>query len=122
MTGESARSCGMTGESARSCGMTRSAVCARPHERVHRGRARALPFVVLEVDVRLAPLLRRDALRPLGQRRLVVVQPVQAEIPPRGRGLHGTLEVVLFGHAERDVAVAQDREDFLVEPALVAEL
>src|SRR5687767_4143310 len=73
--------------------------------------------LVLEEYERVAPGLRAQLLHPRLQLRGGVVGAPQAEVAPVGGRDEGDLEVVLgFGDAQRDVVVAQQAEDLVVEP------
>src|SRR6185503_10568963 len=47
---------------------------------------------------------------------------MQAQIAPRRRRLQRALELLLLGHAERNIVLTKSGEHLLLEPALVAEL
>src|SRR5215510_2497161 len=97
--------------------------CAyRPNEVVDGWRTGANTFVVLEDDVRVRPGFPADTFCPRRQRRLVVVESVEAQIAPRCRAHERRSEVGLIDHAHRDVALTKRVVDLVVEPALVPEL
>src|SRR5450759_2155806 len=92
------------------------------HESRHCRWSGTAAFVVFEENVRFFPRLARHDLRPLDERRFVVIETMQPEVSPRRGADDRALEVFLFRHAHRDVPLAESVVDIVVEPALVPEL
>src|SRR5437867_4585204 len=88
------------------------------------GHLRPFAFLlVLEKDEGILPVLLTHALHPRLQLYIAIVRPPQSQIAPIRRRYERNLKIVFrFGYAQRRPMIAQQAENLVVEPRLMAEL